>query len=57
VGAYQQRKPSVMITSVQALNPIKTWWSIPHATQVQTKCNQNKMDTERNCQNNRTSLF
>lgn len=43
VGAYQQRKPSLMITGVQALNLIETWCSILNATKVQTKCNQNKM--------------
>ena len=43
VGAYQQRKPPLMITSVQPLNLIKTWSSILNATQVQTKRNQNKM--------------
>lgn len=47
VGTYQQRKPSLMITSVQVLNLIKTWSSMLNATQVQTKCNQNKKDTTR----------
>lgn len=43
VCAYHQRKPSLMITNVQALNLIKTWFRILNATCIQTKHNQNKM--------------